>query len=364
MKIWVDGQPHTLRQQVTVLGRDPRVDIAVLHAEVSRKHCFIIELGPERYLLMDFKSANGTRLNGKKIEAAEIRDGDQIDLGGAILTVEGEHRRQSSTAATGHFKSLLQLESARGARSEEGHLIWSRRLDEVAAILPMLEGIRRAGDLDAVCIDSLEGVVRCLKADRGLLLLLDEDTSSLRLRCELGYPGGRGIRKNLHQVLIDEAVDNDRIVATRSRYFESILPDVGTGWVPDVSSAMAGPVSLAGVCVGAFYLDRKGEQGRFRSKDRELFRFLLQILGSQLGVLLLGQRIRKTREHLEIVDVFLSRSGEGNCEVCGEDLDPKVRDLVKCAECQTPYHLDCWEFLGKCSIYACESHLALASGKK
>jgi hypothetical protein len=43
-------------------------------------------------------------------------------------------------------------------------------------------------------------------------------------------------------------------------------------------------------------------------------------------------------------------AGPPICKVCG---DPIVTTAVVCADCQTPHHPDCWEFVGACSIYGC-----------
>jgi predicted RNA-binding Zn-ribbon protein involved in translation (DUF1610 family) len=38
------------------------------------------------------------------------------------------------------------------------------------------------------------------------------------------------------------------------------------------------------------------------------------------------------------------------CPVCGENV---IQQLVFCRRCKTPYHADCWEFVGACSVYGC-----------
>ena len=38
------------------------------------------------------------------------------------------------------------------------------------------------------------------------------------------------------------------------------------------------------------------------------------------------------------------------CRVCGESIE---HDLVSCRACKTPHHLECWEYVGQCSTYAC-----------
>ncbi len=40
----------------------------------------------------------------------------------------------------------------------------------------------------------------------------------------------------------------------------------------------------------------------------------------------------------------------GACCVCGDDL---ARRVVYCGACSTPHHPECWEYVGRCSVYAC-----------
>ncbi len=44
------------------------------------------------------------------------------------------------------------------------------------------------------------------------------------------------------------------------------------------------------------------------------------------------------------------RVSTSHCQVCGEGLQGP---LVYCASCQTPHHLECWQYVGACSVYAC-----------
>jgi hypothetical protein len=39
------------------------------------------------------------------------------------------------------------------------------------------------------------------------------------------------------------------------------------------------------------------------------------------------------------------------CQICGVTL--AQGKVVRCVKCVTPHHLDCWEFNGRCSIFAC-----------
>jgi hypothetical protein len=51
---------------------------------------------------------------------------------------------------------------------------------------------------------------------------------------------------------------------------------------------------------------------------------------------------------------------ETACQVCGEALTANV---VNCASCKTPHHLDCWQYFGSCAVYGC-GQKRYVSGKR
>jgi pSer/pThr/pTyr-binding forkhead associated (FHA) protein len=70
-----------------VLGRAHDSDIVLSVPEVSRHHALIVRRDNE-VLLSDFESANGTKLNGTRLdrETVAIVPGDQISFGDAEFT--------------------------------------------------------------------------------------------------------------------------------------------------------------------------------------------------------------------------------------------------------------------------------------
>lgn len=75
------GRRFSLDQDVTTLGRSDTCAIVIALPTVSRLHARI-ELEHERYVLFDAGSANGTFLNGQRIEHGyELHTGDTVWLG-------------------------------------------------------------------------------------------------------------------------------------------------------------------------------------------------------------------------------------------------------------------------------------------
>ena len=70
-----------------ILGRASTCEVVLATSGSSRKHAMLIAEG-ERWFLRDLGSSNGTYLNGDRIgESTELKHGDRIGIGEAIITV-------------------------------------------------------------------------------------------------------------------------------------------------------------------------------------------------------------------------------------------------------------------------------------
>jgi len=82
--VLIAGAPqrsYPLHTEETVLGRAPGNPIAIPDPLVSSRHLKIVRRG-EVYAALDLDSENGTRVNGVKVTSRELKQGDQIQIGG------------------------------------------------------------------------------------------------------------------------------------------------------------------------------------------------------------------------------------------------------------------------------------------
>jgi len=80
-----EGEPEKtfriLPGGVRTLGRATGADFSVDGALVSRVHCRLIATAGGGLEVRDLDSTNGTFVNGKRVETAQLQSGDRIQIG-------------------------------------------------------------------------------------------------------------------------------------------------------------------------------------------------------------------------------------------------------------------------------------------
>ncbi|MGE3820097.1 MAG: FHA domain-containing protein [Isosphaeraceae bacterium] len=80
-------QALKLADGINSVGRHDDCNVRIKSSQVSRKHCELFEKAG-RLILKDLGSANGTFVNGKKVEGQLVLElGDELSLGGIKLRV-------------------------------------------------------------------------------------------------------------------------------------------------------------------------------------------------------------------------------------------------------------------------------------
>lgn len=99
-----NGSKKTFRLpgSVTVIGRRSNCDFYIPLTSVSRKHC---QLNRHEGVLKirDLGSRNGTYLNGKRVDEAVIRAGDNVKVGPLTFTlqIDGQPQEIGAPASAG-----------------------------------------------------------------------------------------------------------------------------------------------------------------------------------------------------------------------------------------------------------------------
>jgi pSer/pThr/pTyr-binding forkhead associated (FHA) protein len=71
---------HDIGDEVVTVGRSPESNIFLDDVTVSRKHAEILH-GERGYRIRDVGSLNGTYVNRVRVDAVDLRNGDEIQVG-------------------------------------------------------------------------------------------------------------------------------------------------------------------------------------------------------------------------------------------------------------------------------------------
>lgn len=137
------GARVALEREV-VIGRDPRCELPIGAADVSRRHARIVP-DEDGHKVVDLGSTNGTWVNGRPITTRKLAPGDRIELGSCVLRYlrQGEAdaedlsaladlaRRDALTGLANRraFEEALQREVARARRTGEALAVVALDID-------------------------------------------------------------------------------------------------------------------------------------------------------------------------------------------------------------------------------------------
>lgn len=94
------GAPKTyeLFRDEVVVGRAIDADIPIHATDLSRKHIALKRSAQGQYTVVDLESRNGLYLNGVKVHAALLHDGDNVQLGTVVFVFHEGRGRSPSDA--------------------------------------------------------------------------------------------------------------------------------------------------------------------------------------------------------------------------------------------------------------------------
>jgi signal transduction histidine kinase len=251
------------------IGREAGNAVQLQDSEVSRRHA---EIRPAAagFLVADLKSSNGTFVNGRRVERAELAGGDQIQVGRSLLVyaleAEVPHAASGSVDIVGPATGDDGSRIVRTLREDEPIVAgpppgetdnrWlARARSNLQVMYRTALAVSHTLDIDELLARILNLVFEWVEADRGCIMLRDPGTGQLRAKARRdrrpGATGSMAISRTIldyvlerHEgVLTSDAQDDDR--------FSSGTSVLRTG----VREAICVPMQGRYGTVGILYVD-------------------------------------------------------------------------------------------------------------
>ncbi len=173
------GRKFELTEGENILGRQSTT-VQLTDGTLSRRHSRLI-LQNGQWMLEDLGSANGTFLNGIRLEEpAPLKRGDQIRCGSSLL-VFGEDAVTLPSVDVDENGNLVDASIIARLPSNEDSIIiptpeaGAEAIDNLRILYNLIREVGSIFNVDELLQRILERIFTIVKADRGYVMLIDED---------------------------------------------------------------------------------------------------------------------------------------------------------------------------------------------
>jgi signal transduction histidine kinase len=261
------GARHDLGGLVgaATIGREAGNLIRLEDSEVSRRHAEIRRVG-DRLVVNDLKSSNGTFLNDRRIERADLHPGDRLRIGQTVMAVTdaagqtvaglddvvaGDDPDGSRIVAAARVEDSIVLATPGDTRDR-----WlARARGSLQVMYRTAMAVSHTLDIDELLGRLLDLIFDWIAADRGCILLVDPATGNLETRARRDRRGDGSGPMAVSRTILDHVVANRTGVITSDARdddrFSSGNSVVRTGIREAICVPMQGRYGM----VGAIYVD-------------------------------------------------------------------------------------------------------------
>ncbi|MCX7933995.1 MAG: HD domain-containing protein [Planctomycetota bacterium] len=297
-------------RSVTV-GRSVRSDIQIPDEGVSRLHCRF-EYEGERLFVVDLNSSNGTLVNGERVTRRALAVGDRVALGPLLLRLRMTNTESDTEAVPPIAATTVTLvqdapqpdtairrkydhhTTALPSAAEDDPTV-ARLRQRLSAICRMANAIYQETELAHVFEVAADAIMAVTGADRGAILLRDENTQELKIvaaRSGAATAAGREFR--VSRTIVEEAMRQGVSIlstdAAADDRFKSGLSVV----MQNIHSAMCVPLRAEEKILGAIYVDSLSLASIFTETELAL----LSAVGQQAGMAIERARLVRDLENL------------------------------------------------------------------
>jgi len=284
------GTVFRLKEESFNIGRAMSNQVILYDEKVSSCHAVISTSGG-RIVVRDVGSTNGTFVNGKRIHSAEVKSGDKLRMGDTEMILESFEGMEDTTSVR-----VVQDESGSVTihetipSSEGGSTIFNVgdvSIESLQAAHRNLEAMYRVNsvlnstfDLSRLFERIMDQIFKVMRADRGVLMVVNEDTGELDAKATRSRESEDAKQVILSHTIVNEVLRRGSGILTSDAMSDDRFSSVESVEAFHIRSAMCAPIRSKERTIGIIYVDNKMSSGTFKRSDLEL----LTALGNEAGI--------------------------------------------------------------------------------
>lgn len=306
------------------MGRSRDNDVVLADSRISRRHAEILKT-EEGYFVHDLGSYNGTKINGKSIESAPLKDHDEIRLGLTTITfledksasersadaliittdtdyetdghqivqsssIEDPKKSQELLFSMGDKRNLERRRKKIGDTPDnqetEDYLITLARSNKVLFVLyEISRNLNQIHDFNELLKKIMDLIFMVIDADYGYLILTGgaKGEELIPVVVKQRIEGG-GVKEEIKasRTLIDKVIHDKVALLTSNAMADSRLEGAQSVMIQKIRSAICVPLWRKDEIIGVIQLDSVRFDNQFTRDDLEL----LKAIGGQTSMVI------------------------------------------------------------------------------
>ena len=268
---------------INTLGRHPDNSIQILDRIISKEHAQILRGSDGRFLLRDLGSLNGTYVSGARVSEHPLQHGDELVLGSTHLTfvehTDVEESLNRVTIAPSALESIVRHKVDAQAASHD--FLPEKQIFEVEQLRRDYEKLRIGHelgraivgilDLDELLPRILDKSFELLPADRGVILLYDQDGQLVPRYVKHKADKGADDQIVLSKSILSEVEQHKKAVLSSDATMDSRFSGAHSIIMQGIRSTMCVPLLHGDELLGIMHMDSQIATNAFTEKDLQIF---------------------------------------------------------------------------------------------
>ncbi|MFP4499779.1 MAG: ATP-binding protein [Candidatus Hydrogenedentota bacterium] len=258
---------YLVTEKGLVIGRASDTDITLTDQRVSRRHAQV-SLVENTVRVADLGSRNGLLINGEPKQEAELREGDELQVGETVF-------RLACYAEGGGSQTKISYEQGAQLAEEITAGPGNEHLPVLYKAARLLGSVFDTDDLLAQILDLL---FEALPVKRAFVLTLNANKGEPVVRASRsreGETGGPPLSNTLVQHVLAERTAIHTVDAMEDSRFDGAV----SIFAQQIHAAMCAPLVGRDAVAGAVYVDSGGSGKRFSENDFQLFTAIAYVVG-------------------------------------------------------------------------------------
>ncbi len=294
-------------EAINFIGRIEECNIRINDSKISRRHAKL-EIKDNNAIIYDLNSKNGIEVNDELISEVSLYNGDEILIGDTILLFRdvAESEYDSNVILTPKYDSDDTYQVHSVIEHSESYILSTdllasdhksliRAHKHLSALYKIGNTLRATLDLSELLRQLMEQIFAILSADRGIILLKDENTDELFCAHLKKIDSDNKLRTNngmieISKTIVNRVMGKKEGLLTVNAQLDERFATSQSIMEQNIISALCVPLISQEEVLGVIYIDTTFEHGAFTDDDLEL----LTAIGNQSGILLGNLRMYKS----------------------------------------------------------------------